>query len=371
VSAVAVFTIGGQRIEVQRPVEARRPAPPHERGALWSLPPAELEATPTVVVVRPGEPVTLTVTLSPPQPATIEAWTTNFGAGDASSSDERLASQPHEGARTSIVLPPMTEGRHVVRLRAQLWTERRERVDAAPVATGRLTFFLPAEVTVVTAAIEAATDRLVAYVPGPGDGIPAAARALGFSVRELTSPLEPVDRAALDADGMRVLVVGLHAYAVRPDLSRAHAALLAAASSGVHVIVLGQTSGYDPARDAPYPATLPPAPEEVCEEDAPVTLVAPRAGSASHVLLRSPNRIDESDFDGWVEQRGSKLWSDWDARYEPLLESHDRGQPPQRGLLLSAAVDRGRYTYCALALHRQLRHGVPGAYRILANLLSA
>jgi hypothetical protein len=97
-----------------------------------------------------------------------------------------------------------------------------------------------------------------------------------------------------------------------------------------------------------------------------VELLAP-----THPLLVRPNRITGSDFEGWVEQRGSKFWSTWDPAYTALIAAHDRGQPPQRGGWLTARYGDGRYTYFAYALHRQLPYGVPGAYRLLANLISA
>jgi hypothetical protein len=110
---------------------------------------------------------------------------------------------------------------------------------------------------------------------------------------------------------------------------------------------------------------LTPRAEETAEEDAPVEILAPE-----NLLLTWPNRITPPDFAGWVEQRGSKFFSDWDKSYTPLVSTHDKDQPAQRGVWLTAKSGRGHYTYCALALHRQLPYGVPGAYRLLANLLS-
>ena len=76
------------------------------------------------------------------------------------------------------------------------------------------------------------------------------------------------------------------------------------------------------------------------------------------------------DFDGWVEQRGSKFFTEWDAAYTAMIATHDQGQEPQKGGWVTAAYGKGHYTYFAYALHRQLPYGVPGAYRLLANLLS-
>jgi hypothetical protein len=96
-----------------------------------------------------------------------------------------------------------------------------------------------------------------------------------------------------------------------------------------------------------------------------VTILSPQRPE-----FTTPNAIAAADFDGWVEQRGSKFFSQWDRAYTPMIETHDQGQPPQRGGWLTADYGKGHYTYFAYAFHRQLPYGVPGAYRLLANLLS-
>jgi hypothetical protein len=92
--------------------------------------------------------------------------------------------------------------------------------------------------------------------------------------------------------------------------------------------------------------------------------------AADAPMLNVPNTITKADFDGWVEQRGSKFWSAWDAAYTPIIASYDKGQAPQQGGWLWARTGKGHYTYFAYAFHRQLPYGVPGAYRLLANLLA-
>ncbi|HET7101434.1 MAG TPA: PIG-L family deacetylase, partial [Terriglobia bacterium] len=83
-----------------------------------------------------------------------------------------------------------------------------------------------------------------------------------------------------------------------------------------------------------------------------------------------PNKITTSDFNGWIEERGSKFMKTWDPHYEALLETHDAGQAPQKGGLLYACYGKGIYVYNAYAFYRELPAGVPGAYRIFANLVS-
>ena len=237
----------------------------------------------------------------------------------------------------------------------------------------------------------------VGYVMGVGDEVPAGIEALGAAVELLDEaalaalarqsspdgsarpPINPAGdradpgqrppaaRASADAAETRfdAIVVGTRAYAVRADLLEHNRGLLEYARRGGNLIVLYQTQEYVPSAMAPYPASLPRSAEEVSEEDAPVRLLAP-----DHPLLTAPNRITGADFDGWIEQRGSKFFTDWDPAYTPLVETHDRGQAPQEGVWLTAPVGEGRFMYLALALHRQLPYGVPGAYRILSNVLS-
>ena len=83
-----------------------------------------------------------------------------------------------------------------------------------------------------------------------------------------------------------------------------------------------------------------------------------------------PNKINSKDFDKWVEERGSKFLESWDSHYEPLLETHDPGQAPQKGGLLYAKYGKGIYIYNAYAFYRQMPEGVPGAYRLFANMVS-
>jgi hypothetical protein len=101
-------------------------------------------------------------------------------------------------------------------------------------------------------------------------------------------------------------------------------------------------------------------------EEAPVTMLHP-----DEPVLRTPNAIGPADFEGWVQERGLYFANPWDPRYVAPLRSHDPGEPDRDGGLLVAHYGRGVYAYCAYALFRQLPAGVPGAWRLLANLLSA
>ena len=220
----------------------------------------------------------------------------------------------------------------------------------------------PARLRVAGVSLAMPAGLRVGYVVGAGDELPEAIEALGAEV----TLLDEADLASADLSGYDAVLTGTRAYAVRPDLLRANRRLLDYARGGGHLVVLYNTSELAPDEHAPYPGVLPTRSEEVSEEDSPVTILAP-----GHPLLNWPHRIGPADFDGWVEQRGSKFWSAWDAAYTPLFETADTGQDPQRGGALTAEVGEGRYTYFAYALHRQLPEAAPGAFRLLGNLIAA
>ena len=195
------------------------------------------------------------------------------------------------------------------------------------------------------------------YLPGTGDAVQASLENLGIHATTLTID----DIAGGRLSGYDAVVLGVRAYAANPGLAAANGKLLDYAKSGGVVIVqynLGQFNF------GPYPTTMGSA-EKVVDEAAPVQLLVPE-----NPVLNWPNKITEKDFDGWVEERGHGFMESWDPQYQALLETHDPGQDPQKGGLLLAKTGKGAYVYVALALYRELPEGVPGAYRLFANLLS-
>jgi hypothetical protein len=161
--------------------------------------------------------------------------------------------------------------------------------------------------------------------------------------------------------GYDVVVLGVRAYAANPGLAAANGRLLEYAKNGGVVIV---QYNLGPFEYGPYPYSLGSA-EKVVDETAAVQLLMPE-----NPVLNWPNKITPRDFDGWVEERGHGFMESWDPQYQALLETHDPGQDPQKGGLLVAKTGKGAYVYVALALYRELPEGVPGAYRLFANLLS-
>jgi len=220
--------------------------------------------------------------------------------------------------------------------------------------------YTPATTRVVPVDVTTAPGLNIAYLPGTGDNVPASLEDLGVHAHLLA----PADLTAEKLKGYDAVVLGVRAYEAHPELAAANAALNAYAAAG-GVVIAQYNTGRLPEGTGPYPLDLGPS-EKVVEETAPVRILAP-----ADPLLNWPNRITPADFDHWVEERGHGFMSTWDSHYTALLETHDAGQKPQLGGLLYTRTGKGAWIYLGLALYRQLPEGVPGSYRLFANLLSA
>jgi LmbE family N-acetylglucosaminyl deacetylase len=202
----------------------------------------------------------------------------------------------------------------------------------------------------------------VGYVAGSGDEVPGALRQVGYDVTLLSDEdLEAADLSRFDA-----VVTGVRAYNTRAALRQQQKRLLEYVERGGTLVVQYNTPDrtLEGTQLGPFPFKI--TQDRVTDETAEVTPLAP-----TDALLNSPNKITAADFDGWVQERGLYFASEWDARYTPLFASHDPGAPDLKGSTLVARVGRGTYVFTALAFFRQLPAGVPGAYRLFVNMISA
>ena len=223
-------------------------------------------------------------------------------------------------------------------------------------------FYARATVRTIPVQVSTAPDLHIAYLPGTGDDCPSYFPSLGVTPTYLTmDDITPAILQKFDA-----VVLGVRAYAAHPELTGAGSKpLLDYAKSGGVDIVQYNTTNYGEA-EAPYPISVPGDPaHNVVVEAEPVTILQPAAP-----LLTWPNQLTADDFDHWVSEHGHGFPASWSPNYEALVEVRDPGQDFQRGGLLIAKTGKGAYIYLAFALYRQLPEGVPGAYRLLANLLS-
>lgn len=202
----------------------------------------------------------------------------------------------------------------------------------------------------------------VGYVMGVGDQVPQAIEQLGADVRLLNA----ADLASGDLSRFSVIVTGVRAYERRADLRAYNDRLIDYARRGGTVIVQYNKFEFNRAQYGPYPVEV--SRDRVTDEEAPVTILV-----ADHPVFRWPNRIDESGWRGWVQERGLYFLGERDPRYVDLIELTDpfaENAGPKRGALVEARVGDGRWLYVGLGLFRQLPAGTEGAYRLLANLLS-
>ena len=208
--------------------------------------------------------------------------------------------------------------------------------------------------------VKVAPDLNVGYIVGAGDEVPQALENLGIKVHFLTSE----DLASGNLSKFDAIILGVRAYAAREDLKTNNGRILDYVKNGGVVIVQYNTPEYDH-NYGPYPYQMGSNPEEVTDEASKVEILA-----SDNPVFNWPNKITSKDFEHWVEERGSKFLVSWDSAYTPLLETHDPGQDPQKGGLLYANYGKGVYIYNAYAFYRQLPEGVPGAYRLFANMVS-
>ena len=200
----------------------------------------------------------------------------------------------------------------------------------------------------------------VGYLPGAGDSVAESLEQMGYTV----TPLTGADLTPQRLHGLDAVVIGIRAFNVRSDLAPAMTNLFAYVESGGTVIEqYNRPNGLQTERLAPFDLRL--SNERVTDETAPVTFLAP-----DHPVLNTPNKITSVDFEGWVQERGVYFPNQWDEHFTPILACGDPGETPLKGGLLVAKYGKGYFVYTGLAWFRQLPAGVPGAYRLFANLVS-
>ena len=201
----------------------------------------------------------------------------------------------------------------------------------------------------------------IGYVLGASDKVPGLLAEIGLPITLLSAAdLDHGDLARFDA-----VVVGSRAYETDTALQKANARLLDYVRAGGLMIVQYQQYPFIDGKFAPFPLEIARPHGRITDETAAAKLLV-----ADHPAFTTPNRIGAADWDGWVQERALYMPSTWDAAYTPLLEFQDPDQSAQRGGLLVAGLGKGTYVYTGLAFFRQLPAGVPGAYRLFANLLA-
>ncbi|MGC4081638.1 MAG: PIG-L family deacetylase [Vicinamibacterales bacterium] len=368
ITVTHVFKIGDQQLEItDEPIFVSRDEQGEHRRSLVVIPPVSLMFGSEIFFVAPGttKDVSVEVAAARAGHGTLQlkapaGWTvapasqpfTFATAGEKAAFKFTLTSPAGGGAGTLAAEAEMG-GRTYSNQRIELRYSHLPLLLLQPTASVRLASF-----------DLAIRGKNLGYLPGAGDYVGECLEQMGYHVRRLVgSDLTPEKLAGLDA-----VVIGVRAFNERADLKDHLAGLFAWVEQGGTVVAqYNRPNGLAAPTLAPYALSIEgPAPQlRVTDERAAVTALA------EHAALMAPNRIAAADWDGWVQERGAYFPSKWDeAHFTPLLAMSDPGEAPLKSSLLVARHGKGVYIYTGLAFFRQLPAGVPGAWRLFANLVS-
>ena len=298
---------------------------------------------------------------------------------DPASSPLRFSYEGEEAGARFRVTPPLALRAGALALRAVAVREGREFREAVQAIdydhVERRQLLRPAETRLLVLDLRTAPGVSVAYVMGPGDALADAIQQMGVPLTLLTAE----DLLLGDLKRFTTIVTGIRAYETREDLRSSHGRLLRWVEAGGHLVVQYNRAAFNrlapgapslpadaPSPYAPLPATV--TSERISDETAPMRVLVP-----AHPLLTAPNPIGAADWQDWVQERGTYFLAAHDPRYTELLAAADpflSNPGEKRGILVEAKVGKGTWTYVGLALFRQVPAGVPGGWRLLANLVS-
>jgi hypothetical protein len=271
-----------------------------------------------------------------------------------------LSAAENESYASFTIHAPANPGegtlRAVVKVDGRDYSFARERISYQHIGTHLL---MPAaEARIVRADIRKKGD-LIGYIPGAGDDIPQSLQQIGYNVKIL-------DGSDITAENLKrfdAVVLGIRAYNTQDRIAAWQAELLAYVKAGGVVVAQYNTTDLKTKEIGPYSLEI--SRDRVTDENAEVRILAP-----DHPLLNVPNKIGPDDFKGWVQERGLYFPTKWEANWTPLLSCNDPGEKPLDGGLLVAKSGSGYFVYTGYAFFRQLPAGVPGAYRLFANMVS-
>ncbi|MBE7174294.1 MAG: PIG-L family deacetylase [Williamsia sp.] len=204
--------------------------------------------------------------------------------------------------------------------------------------------------------------KKIGYIEGAGDYVPVALKQMGYEV----ITLKDLDLATSDLSQFDAIITGVRAYNIKESLNTNYNKLMAYVQQGGNLIVQYNTSnqiGPVIAKIGPYNFNI--SRTRITDENATVKVLKPE-----HPILNFPNKITEKDFQNWIQERSIYHAQGWDKNYETIFSLHDPGEKDDEGSLITTKYGNGHFTYTGLVFFRELPAGVPGAYRLLANIIA-
>lgn len=337
------------------------------RQALEVLPPVTATFAAAGTVLPVGETgkvrITLHTTADGPQKGVLSLRAPKgYTLRPAHMSFELSGKAPEKGFDVSITAEADARAgalRAEVEAGGRTWTLQRQVVDYDHLP--QRTILSPAEMRLVPVELKRGPTR-IGYLPGPGDKVAEALRLVGYTVEEID-----VDTVAEgDLSRFDAVVTGIRAYNKHPRLVALHGRLMAYVKGGGRLVVQYNTNNRFNPLDGPigpHPFSI--TRDRITDETAALSAVDPK-----HPVLTTPNALGPDDFAGWVQERGLYFAGDADPKYQRIFRGHDPGEEPLDGSLLVARHGKGVFVYSGLSFFRQLPAGVPGAFRLFANILA-
>jgi hypothetical protein len=305
--------------------------------------------------------VTFANHLSTPFRGTLSAEITSFNTRHSYTVNRQVVLGPRETRTDQVLVNSPVPDRNNLR---HLRSPGSATLSLKSFGTDQL--IMERKVPLVYANAKVAADLNVAYIPSFDQTLERSLASFGLDAKALT--VDDIKTKALAA--YDTIIIDNRGYEAHPGLIEANSRLMQFVDEGGTLIVFyhkdnewNPDAGKNRPQLAPYPITL--GGDRVTDENALIRFLQPR-----HRLLNYPNRITQADFKDWIQERGLYYPKDWDKQYTALFSTNDRGEPALRGGLLVAKKGLGNYIYTSMVWYRQLRAGVPGAYRMFANMIS-
>jgi LmbE family N-acetylglucosaminyl deacetylase len=365
-SAIVNMKINGEEFSYTIPIQYKSsdPVKGEEFEPLFIIPKIEIKSTPELALSINNKPVKITI-----EPVNNSRSESSFKVKDSTSSNiikenpqsiqDKLSGAGYfysvkdpEKKNTEIIDWSAVEGNAIY--------DSYKKIISYP-HIPNIIYFHKAESKLVSFDLKI-SGKKVGYIPGAGDKVPDALKKMGYEV----TILSPKDITENNLKQFDAIVTGVRAYNIYEWLNDSYNTLMNYVKNGGVLLVQYNTNnniGPVKAKIGPYPFTI--SRSRVTDENAEVKFLHPE-----NTLMNYPNKITQKDFVNWIQERSTYQAENYEANYKTLFSMHDANEDPAQGSLIYMDYGKGRFVYCGLVMFRELPAGIPGAYRLFANLLA-